>query len=131
MENVHGVDGACCLPCSCDTKTCKEDGNYCLSKIFDDNPGFDLHQPDAFIGLNDAINASDDNEAIEIKSECIKAIRISYIDKDALETAYELSIPSYFMITRCFLNNMTESIDNKCENPSEDEIENTLPVTSL
>ena len=45
IEDVHKIVGACCLPCSCDTSTCKENGNCCLSKIFayaiENNPDMD------------------------------------------------------------------------------------------
>ena len=33
IEDVHKNVGACCLPCSCDSRSCKEDGNCCLTKI--------------------------------------------------------------------------------------------------
>ena len=36
VEDVSNVVEACCLPCSFDVKTCTENGNCCLSKLFSD-----------------------------------------------------------------------------------------------
>ena len=39
IEEVHKSVGACCLPCTCETKRCREDGNCCLSKLDEDVAG--------------------------------------------------------------------------------------------
>ena len=136
IEDMYEGVGVCCLPCSCDAKTCKEDGNCCLSKVFSDalSDKSDVdnhHLPGALNDLNGISSEFEANEATRVYSECIKATRMSYRDKDELEIASDLSIPSYFMITQCFQKNTTELTVRKCQNPSEDEIEDTLPVTSL
>ena len=135
IEDVHEVVGACCLPCSCDADTCKEDGNCCLTKVFldavGDNPDVDVQKMSGALGLlNDVPSEFEGNQTNLVHSECIKASRMSYRDKDAFDIESELGIPSYFMITQCFENHTSDLEVKKCQSPSEDEVEDTLPVTS-
>ena len=126
IEDVHEVVGACCLPCSCDADTCKEDGNCCLTKVFldavGDNPDVDVQNLSGALGLLNDVPS----ESNLMHSECIKSSRISYRDKDATEIASDLDIPSYFMITQCFENHMCNLDVKKCQSPSEDEVEDTF-----
>ena len=55
---------------------------------------------------------------------------MSYRDKDAYEIASDLNIPGYFMVTQCFKNTKSDLDVEKCQFPSENEVEDTLPVTS-
>ena len=133
-EYVHQIVGTCCLPCSCDAKPCKEDGNCCLSKVFldalSDNPDIDVHNLTGVLDLLNGVSEFEDDDANTVYSECIKASRMSYGDKDALEIAHDLDTPSYFMITECFGNNSIDFDVEKCQRPSGDEAEDMLPVIS-
>ena len=110
VEDVSNVVGGCCPPCSCDEKTCKENGNCCLSKVFfdavsvnDGVPNDGVHDDGS--DTNDTFSGTFGNETKALYSECIKSVRESYIDKNVLELGYDLTLPSYFMITQCFGNN--------------------------
>ena len=131
---MHKIVGACCLSCSCDTRTCKEDSNCCLSKVAVDtltkNPDVDDRNSIVVLGrVNNASDLNNDNTT-KVSSECIKASWLSYRDKDAIETANDLAIPSYFMITQCF-DNKTNDLDvENCQSPPDDDGKLMLPVTS-
>ena len=134
IEDVHKIVGTCCLSCSCDRRTCTEDGNCCLSKIIADaienNPDMDDQNAiDVLSALNEASEQKDENEAA-IHSECIKASWLSYRDKNAYEIEADLDIPSYFMITRCFENHASQVEVTKCQNPTEYDTLTMLPVRS-
>ena len=106
VEDVSNVVEACCLPCSCDVKTCTENGNCCLSKLFSDVV---IDNQDDYVAdvHNDVSDTNDTfswlrwNETRPLHSKCIKAIRDSYVDKNVPELECDLSLPSYFMITQC------------------------------
>ena len=134
IDDVHKIIAACCMPCSCDTKTCKENGNCCLSKTvadaFQNNPDIDEQNAVGFFEiLNDASEFKDEN-VTAVYSECIQATSISYRDKNAIEIAGNLDIPGYFMITQCFENNSSQEEVTKCQNPSEYAEEVMVPVIS-
>ena len=126
MEDVHKIVGACCLPCSCNTKTCKENGNCCLSKIFSDalknSPDIDDQNPLAMLDHLDDFSESKDENVTTVYSECIKASWLSYRDKDDLEIIDNLDVPGYFMITRCFENTASHVDVTKCQTPSDDDV---------
>ena len=87
IEDVINVVGACCLPCSCDLKTCTEYGNCCPSKLITDvvssKPDDDvLNVPYGVSDSNDTFSRLRGNDTKPIYSESIKAIRDSYVDKD-------------------------------------------------
>ena len=135
VEDVSNVVGGCCPPCSCDEKTCKENGNCCLSKVFldavsviDGVPNHGVHDDGS--DTNDTFSGTLGNETKALYSECIKSVRESYIDKNVLELGYDLTIPSYFMITQCFGNNASSWTIQKCHLPSGNEFDETVPVTS-
>ena len=134
IEDVHKIVSACCMPCSCDTKTCKENGNCCLSKTVADalenNPDMDdQNAVRVFEILNGDSDFKDEN-VTAVYSECIQASWISYRDKDAFEIASDLDIPGYYMITQCFENNASQEDMKKCQKPSEYTEEAMLPVIS-
>ena len=133
MEDLHAAIGVCCLSCSCDTETCTENDNCCFSKVLSETRSYvntddgANQSPDAFNDMMDfSSNPDAKNTATQMHSDCIPATRKSYIDPN-LEP---LGIPRYFMITQCFENETNEISVRRCENPSGDEIKDTLPVTS-
>ena len=134
IKDVHNIVGACCLSCSCDTRSCNEDANCCLSKIFldalEDNPDLDDHNSkDNFGHLNSVF---ENKNATAVNSKCVKASWLSYRDEDAIEIEADLDIPGYSMITRCFEANTKELDQAKCQNPAEfEDAFEMLPVTSL
>ena len=135
LEDLYKVVGACCLPCSCDTKTCTENGNCCLSKIFadaiDNSPDIDDQTALDMIGGQDVFSDKQEGKnTTSVYGECIKASWLSYRDKDDLEIADDLDIPGYFMITHCFGNNARDTDMTKCHNPSESQNEVMSPVIS-
>ena len=130
---VSNSVGGCCPPCSCDEKTCKENGNCCLSQVFLDAVSVDGGDPivhDDVSNTNGTFSGLLGNETKALYSECIKAVRKSYMDKNVLELEYDLTIPSYLMITQCFGNNASSLTIQKCNHPSGNEFEETVPVTS-
>ena len=76
---------------------------------------------------NDTFSGTLGNETKALYSECIKSVGESYIDKNVLELGYDLTIPSYFIITQCFGNNASSLTIQKCHHPSRNEFD---PVTS-
>ena len=136
MEEVHKIIGACCLPCSCDTRTCKQNGNCCLSKIFADALENNSEMDDQnMLGVLDRLNDVSefkDKNSTRRYSECIKASWLSYRDKDEFTLASDHDLPAYFMITRCFENNAIQEDVTKCQTPSDDndDDEVMLPVIS-
>ena len=135
IEDVHKIVGTCCLPCSCDPRSCKENGNCCMSKIFLDaletNPDLDDQNVLSVFGTLDDVSKLEDENETTLYSECIKASWLSYRDKDVFEIANDLTIPSYFMITRCFENNANPEDVTKCQSPSDYDNKSMLPVSSL
>ena len=135
IEDVHMLVGACCMPCSCDPRFCKKNGNCCMSKIFLDaletNPDLDDQNVlSLFATLDDVSKFEDENETA-LYSECIEASWLSYRDKDVFDViANRLTIPSYFMITRCFENDANPEDVTKCQFPSEYDDESMQPVSS-
>ena len=133
MEDVHKIVGACCLPCSCNTKTCKENGNCCLSKIFADalenNPDMDDQNSLAMLDHLEDVSEFMDENVTAVKSECVKASWLSYRDKDDLEIMDDPDISGYFMITRCFENNASHVDVTNCQTPPVDDV-TMLPVIS-
>ena len=133
MEDVPKIVGACCLPCSCNTKTCKENGNCCLSKIFTDalknNPDMDDQNALGLLDHLDDVSELKDENVTAVYSECIKASWLSYRDKDDIEIMGDLDIPGYFMITRCFENNASHVDVTNCQTPPGDDV-TMLPVIS-
>ena len=135
LEDLHKVVGACCLPCSCDIKTCKENGNCCLSKTFvsaiEIDPDIDNQNVTKMLdGQDDFSGLQEDENTTAVHSECIKASWLSYRDKDHFEIDYDLDIPGYFMITQCFESNTRQADVTKCETPSESQNELMTPVIS-
>ena len=133
-EDLSNVIKACCFPCSCDVKTCTEDGNCCPSKFSD--AVSDKPDADAPTETNDVSDTDISffwlrgNATNKMYSECIKAVRDSYEDKDVIHLERDHTIPSYFMITQCFGNNASNLTIQKCHRPSGNEFEETVPVTS-
>ena len=90
VKDVSNVVGACCLPCSCDVKTCTGKGNCCLSQLFSDAVSDNLDDDvpnvhgDVSV-INDAFSGFQCNETISMHSECIKAVPDSYVDKNVPE----------------------------------------------
>ena len=87
--------------------------------------------PNGVSDSNDTFSRLRGNDTKPIYSECIKAIRGSYVDKDVFHLERDSTIPSYFMITQCFGNNASDLAVKKCHHPSGNEFEATVPVTSL
>ena len=134
IDDVHKIIAACCMPCSCDTKTCKEKGNCCLSKKVADglqnNLDIDDQNAAGFFEILNGVSEFKDENITAVYSECIQSSSISYRDKNAFEIVSDLDIPGYFMITRCFENNSSQEEVTKCQNPSEYAEEVMVPVTS-
>ena len=148
IEDIQELIGTCCLPCSCDSKSCQEDGNCCLSKTFADvietnnnTVGYQnvldvLDHVDGVIG-----SENEDENGTVVHSECIKAAWLSYRDKGDFEIASDLDIHAYYMITRCFENDSNPVDVTNCQTPSryDDDAEiyhdaddgYMVPVTSL
>ena len=135
MGAVHAFAGVCCLPCSCED-TCHEHGYCCLTKflnssaivrdvngipIVNDKRGIEFAN-----ASSDTTSLNDANVTKSILSECIAASVKRYIDKNAIGVRQ----PSYFMITHCFKESNSFQTA-KCQNPSADDINDTVPVTSL
>ena len=85
-EYVHKIVGACFLSSSCDTRSCKENGNCCLTKTFADalenNPDMDDQNALGMLeSLDDVSELKDENATVRY-GECIKALFLSYHDKD-------------------------------------------------
>ena len=146
IEDIHEVIGACCLPCSCNPETCVEDGNCCLTKIFEvifDNQYMydDQNEPNVFDYLDNITFTGYFEEnyenATEVYSECIKASWLSYGDKDDIAIANDLDIPAYFMITQCFKNHSNNEDVVQCQTPQgyddddDGDYENLVPISSL
>ena len=136
VEDVFNVVGACCLPCACDLKTCTENGNCCPSKLITDvvstKPDDDVpNVPNGVSDSNYTFSRLRGNDTKPTYSECIKAIRGSYVDRDVFHLERDSTIPSYFMITQCFGNNASDLTIKKCHHPSGNVFEETVPVTSL
>ena len=130
IEDVHKIVGSCCLPCSCDTRTCKENGNCCLSKTFADTLENSPDMEDQnTLGVLDSLDDVSEFQHENV-SECMKASWLSYRDKDDSEIADDLGLPAYFMITRCFGNNASQEDMTKCETPSGYDDDVIVPVTS-
>ena len=144
IEEIHKILGACCLPCTCETKRCHEDGNCCLSKfdeyVLINDPNTDAHNPDTVDANADTsdYNPDTDNDnpvtdgnITNMYSECIKASWLSYQNKDTPEIQSDLDIRSYFMVTKCFMKNCSDLDVSMCERPIEDHSQFMYPVTSL
>ena len=135
VEDVFNAIRACCLPCSCDVKTCTENGNCCPSQIFSDvvSNNLDDDVPNVHGDVsdtNETFSRLRCDETKPLHSECIKAVRDSYMDKNVIHLEHDLTIPSYFMIAQCFGNCASDLTVKKCHHPSGNEFEEMVPVTS-
>ena len=135
LEAVHAFVGVCCLPCSCED-ICHEHGYCCLTKFLN-IPGIVWGASDIHIfndksdtgfanATSDTTTLNDANVTKFVQSECITASVKSYINKDTVSALQ----PSFFMITHCFNESNNIQIA-KCQNPSADDMNDTVPVTSL
>ena len=134
IEDVQNLITACCMPCSCDTKSCHENNNCCLSKIgahaLQNSPDMDDQNAIGVPEILQGASTLKDKNVTAVYSECIQASWISYQDKNAFELVTDLDIPGYFMITRCFENSTSPEDVIKCQTPLEYAEEVMLPVTS-
>ena len=138
VEAIHTFVGVCCLPCSCED-TCHEHGYCCLTKFLNSSaivrdasgiPIVNDRSGRRFTNAtSDTTSLTDANVTKPVRSECITASVKSYIDKNDVG-AWNWKQPSYFMITHC-VDESNNTRVAKCQNPSADDMNDTVPVTSL